>query len=332
MEKTIWRRPRVFESIKHYLADVEDDLRAEADAFDPAVEGYVTYVCNSSGKRLRPALSLLTAGALEGIDTRHVKLATILEFLHVASLVHDDIIDGADRRRGLPTASAKWGSGLSVLLGDSLFSHALELSTHYDDILVCRKIAQATKDVCTGEIIQTQRRFDLKLTIEDYLEIIRMKTAALFAAATEVSAILSGASSSLTDQLRDYGLYLGTAYQIYDDCVDLVGEESVIGKTLGTDLKKGKLTLPVLYLLQEATDLQKEKLSRMILQPQEITMDVLAGVADYEGALDRSVRLAKDLSEKARENLIGLSDNPFSGGLRDLTHYLDGLLDQCRPS
>ena len=219
-------------------------MRQQARTFDPAVEGYVSYACESSGKRLRPALALLAGGATGEINSSHLDLAVVLELIHAATLVHDDIMDGADKRRGQPTANAKWGNAISVLLGDCLFAHALKLSTNFPNGEISRRMASAASDVCSGEIIQTQRRFDLKLSVADYFRIIEMKTAALFAAASELGAFINEASPEIISAMKTFGLRFGTAYQIYDDCLDLAGNEENAGKTLGTDLRKGKLTLP----------------------------------------------------------------------------------------
>jgi octaprenyl-diphosphate synthase len=244
--------------------------------------------------------------------------------------VHDDIMDGANLRREMPTAAAKWGNALSVLLGDSLFAYALELATQFDDSAICRRIAKASRDVCTGEIIQTQRRFDFNLTMEEYFHIIELKTAALFAAATEIGALLNHESEAVVAAMLNYGVKLGTAYQIYDDCIDLVGDEKAIGKTLGTDLAKGKLTLPMLYLLRDATEAQRTKLHRMVLKGEPMDTTILAGIADYEGAIERAVGTAKQLLEEARAGIICLKSSRYQEALVTIVGYLDGLLDQCR--
>ncbi len=319
-----------FELVRSELETIETAIQAQARSFEPGIEGYVSYVCKSSGKRIRPALALLTGGATGGVTADHRKLGVILELVHIASLVHDDIMDGADLRRNLPTAAAKWGNSLSVLLGDVLFAHALELASEYDDNSISRAIARASRDVCSGEILQTQRRFDLNLSVPDYLKIIEMKTAALFAAATHLATVLNGCTPAMQEALKNYGLRLGTAYQIYDDCLDLVGDESSAGKTLRTDLAKGKLTLPVLYLLEKATAQQKTKLNRMLLNGEPMDTSILAGIADYEGAVERAVKFAKDMLEDARRDLVCLADSPQHIALVEITTYLDKLLDKCR--
>ena len=319
-----------FELIRPELEKVEAAILEQAKAFDPAVEGYVAYVCRSSGKRIRPALALLTGGATSGVTAEHRRLSVILEMVHIASLVHDDIMDGAEIRRGLPTAAAKWGNALSVLLGDSLFAYALELATEFDDTNVCRSIARASRDVCCGEIFQTQRRFDLNLSVADYFRMIEMKTAALFAAATELGAVLNHQTPGVVSAMKSFGMKLGAAYQIYDDCLDLVGDEKTVGKTLGTDIVKGKLTLPILYLLQSATASQKTKLSRMLLKGEPMDTSILAGIADYVGSVERAIVTAQQLLRDAAGELICLSDSAHVQAMRQITGYLHGLLDKCR--
>ncbi len=311
------------------LEGIENEIARQAEAFDPAVAPYISYICNNKGKRIRPVLTFLAGGATGGNTDAHTKLATTLELIHMATLVHDDIIDEAKIRRQAPTANAKWGASLSVLLGDSLFSQALLLSTEFDDASIGRSIAQATKDVCTGEIIQTQRRFDFQLSREDYFEIIRLKTAALFAAAMELGARLNGQSETVQRKLCDYGMKIGTAYQIFDDCLDLTGDESTVGKTLRTDLNKGKLTLPVLNLIEQASSQQRAKLNKLLIQKEPIDISTLGSIADYEGSIEAAVQTAKDLVNEARECLDILEDNDYTDALGQITLYLDGLLDSC---
>lgn len=312
------------------LDRVEVAIREQARAFDPAVEPYIAYLCHTSGKRIRPALTFLSGGATGEISSDHLKVAVTLELIHIATLVHDDIIDGAEIRRQAPTANAKWGGSLSVLLGDCLFAHALELSTQFEDREVGRIVARAANEVCSGEIIQTQRRFDFQLSREDYFEIIRKKTAALFAAAMDLGARLNGQPEPIITGLRDYGSLIGTAYQVYDDCLDLVGEEEDVGKTLRTDLNKGKLTLPILNLIAAATERQREKLNRLLLQKEPVDLSALASIADYEGAIEAAIDSGLDLVDQARRCLTGLPDNPHTQGLRGIADLLDALLAGCR--
>lgn len=316
-----------FDLINPHLYTVDDRIRQQARQFDPAVEGYMSYVCDSGGKRLRPALALLSAGATGKILPAHLDLAVILELIHVASLVHDDIMDGADKRREQPTANAKWGNAISVLLGDALFAHALRLATNFENSDVCRRIADASVDVCSGEIIQTQRRFDLKLGMQDYFKIVEMKTAALFATACELGALLNGASPSVIKAMRTFGNRLGSAYQIYDDCVDLVGSEEEAGKTLGTDLRKGKFTLPVLVLLQINRTNGAKDLSGLLLNEEHPgAAPELVALIQSSGALSQSCKTAIRFLQEAEEALGEVPGSPFKDGLAAIASYVRRLL------
>lgn len=316
-----------FALVDHELKQVESSLRDQVRHFDPGVEPYMSYICDTAGKRIRPALCILMGGASGGVTANHLKLGTILELIHMATLVHDDIIDGASTRRNVATANCKWGDGLAVLLGDALFSHALMLSTEFDDLVLSRAIAAASRDVCQGEILQTQRRFDLTLTKQDYFRIIGMKTGALFAAATELSAYLSNVSRETREAMKDFGMKLGTAYQIYDDCLDLIGSEEQFGKTLRTDLEKGKLTLPMLYLLEDAGATQREILQKRIIQQEKLDLTVLAGIAEYQGAIGRSLHRAATLLEEAEGCLRLLGDSDYREALSGMLSFLAGLLN-----
>jgi len=319
-----------FDLIRPHIEKVEARIREQVRAFDPGVEPYMDYICDTSGKRIRPALAILTGGATGGLTEDHINLGVILELIHMATLVHDDIIDGASTRRQVPTANAKWGNGMAVLLGDALFSHALTLSTGFNDLALSREISLASREVCQGEILQTQRRFDLTVTKKDYFKVIEMKTGALFAAASKLAAVISGSPKAVTDAMFDYGMKLGTAYQIYDDVVDMIGSEDQIGKTLGTDLEKGKLTLPILNLLERANPVQKAKLTKRIIEQQALDLPVLVGIAEYEGAMEDAIDTAARLVAEARNTLQLLKASESTTALYNITLFVDQLLKSCR--
>src|SRR5206468_2784973 len=230
--------------VQPHLKQVETRIAQQISAFDPAIEGYVVYAVGSRGKRLRPLLALLAGGATGKINSGHVDLAVIVELIHIATLVHDDIIDEAERRRARPTVNARWGNSLSVLLGDCLFAHALNLSTNFDNADISRAIALAAREICSGEMIQTQRCFDLKLQVEDYLRIVEKKTGSLFAAAAKLAALISEADSNVIETFKTFEFQTGQPYQINDNCFNLAATKKATAKTLGTDLRKGKFTLP----------------------------------------------------------------------------------------
>ena len=282
------------------MEEVEARIAQQAAAFDPAIEGYISYAIGGRGKRLRPILALLAGGATGKLNSGHVDLAVIVELIHVATLVHDDIMDEAERRRGQPTLNARWGNSLSVLLGDCLFAHALNLSTNFENSGIGRTIARTATMVCSGEMIQTQRRFDLKLSVEDYLRIVEMKTGSLFSAAGELAATISEADPSVIEMFKIFGMQIGTAYQIYDDCLDLAGSESVTGKTLGTDLRKGKFTLPVLIFLRSASEFERERCCRLVLEEKCEEMTELLKNGATNGALNESISAGSDAPRAGR--------------------------------
>ena len=238
--------------VEPFLEAVARRLAEQVEAFDPDIIRYADYALNGQGKHLRAALVALTANALGEANDSHVTAAVIIETVHLATLVHDDVIDEAEIRRGRPTLAANWSNEIAVLFGDCLFAHALTLAASFPTPGVCRAVAMATNTVCSGEILQMQHRRDFRFTREKYFKVLEMKTAELFALSCELSAGLSVTAAERRTALRQFGLAFGTAYQVYDDCVDLFGSEAAAGKSLGTDLAKGKLTLPVLLLWERA--------------------------------------------------------------------------------
>ena len=319
---------RIFTLIQPHLDAVEAAIGRQAEGFDPAVRGYVEYACASSGKRLRPALALLAGGATGAITAAHQNLALIMELIHLATLVHDDVLDGADKRRDQPTANSRWGNTISVLLGDCLFAHALDLATNFEEAEISRTIARAASAVCTGEILQTQRRFDLNLSLPDYYRIIEMKTAALFGAAAGLGARLNAVELGVSEAMKVYGLKIGTAYQVYDDLLDMAGDEAAAGKTLGTDLKKGKLTLPILNLLQGAENGQRERFTQTILRGEDDDLAALCETAHGTGAIASAAQAGRDLVDEGVRQLDVLAPGPYRDALGDVGRRLGVMIGQ----
>ncbi len=315
--------------VQPHLDEVSQRIARQTEAFDPAIEGYVSYALDSGGKRLRPLVALLAGAATGAVTNEHLDLAVIVELIHLATLIHDDIIDDAERRRSQPTVNARWGNTLSVLLGDSLFAHALDLSTRFDDSDVSRAIARATRDVCSGEIIQTQRRFDLHLAIEEYFRIIELKTATLFAVAAELGARLNHAPTSQVEALAGFGRHVGAAYQIYDDCIDLAGSENATGKTLGTDLRKGKMTLPMLQLLRQASAIDKERYCQLILEGDYAAVSLLLKTS-ATGAMDESLASGMRRLQQARAQLDDLPESPAMKSLQLFADTVGLMLQSLR--
>ena len=314
---------QLLEPIGNDLVRVEQSLIDQTSGFDPGVSDYVRYVLGGTGKRLRPSLALLAGGVTGGITDKHITLAMIVELIHIATLVHDDVLDEADLRHRLPTANSRWGNELSVLVGDCLFAHALKLAATYLTTDICRKVSEATNIVCSGEILQTRRRFDLDLSVADYLTIIRMKTGALFAVSSELGAFLNGAPTAAVKAMGEFGSNLGVAYQIYDDCMDIFGQERQAGKSLGTDMKKGKLTLPLLLLLQHH-GARRQELGDMILRAEPQEQPRLLKLALSNGVVAESLATIDTYIARAESNLADLPINPHSVALTALLGFIAG--------
>ena len=321
---------RVSRLVQPQLDLVEQRIVQQAAAFDPALEGYVAFAIGGRGKRLRPLVALLAGGATGTLNSEHVDLAVIVELIHIATLVHDDVMDEAERRRAQPTVNARWGNSLSVLLGDCLFAHALTLSTSFENSKIGRAIARTATEICSGEMIQTQRRFDLKLGVEDYLRIVRMKTGSLFAAAAELGALISQAEPDEMEILKNFGLRVGTAYQIYDDCLDIAGDETATGKTLGTDLRKGKFTLPILFFLRAASEFERERCASFVLDGRCDEVAELLKNGSSNGALDESIVAGNNLIAEAQSGIESLASNPHGRALFALGEALREMFEQLR--
>lgn len=240
----------VFAMLAPHMAELDRFLHGQLAAFEPEIRAMADYCIDTSGKRIRPALVFLSGwrGAGEiGPDLVHV--AAVVELVHLATLVHDDIMDDAEIRRGRRAASREYGPTPAVLLGDALFAHGLYLAAQFPTTEVCAAITESTRRVCAGEIVQSLRRRSTDITRADYQRIVELKTAELFRVSCFFGARLAGSEPGYVEAASRFGQHLGAAYQIYDDLVDFFGEETRIGKTLGTDLASGKLTLPLLELL-----------------------------------------------------------------------------------
>ena len=241
----------VFSLLGPHLAQLDVFLHGQLASFEPEIRAMADYCIDTSGKRIRPALVFLSGWRGPGVVTPDlVRVAAVVELVHLATLVHDDIMDEAEVRRGRRTAAREYGSTAAVLLGDALLAHAVHLATQFPTTEICAAVSDSTRKVCAGEIVQTLRRGTTAITLADYQRIVDLKTAELFRVSCFLGARLAGSEARFVEAASHFGRHLGIAYQIYDDLVDFFGDESRIGKTLGTDLASGKLTLPLLALLE----------------------------------------------------------------------------------
>jgi octaprenyl-diphosphate synthase len=308
--------------VEPFLQAVNQRLIRQAHEFDPQVVPYAQHALNGSGKHLRPTLVALAANSIGKISDAHVTAAVIIEMVHLATLVHDDVMDEAEIRRGKLTLAANWGNEIAVLFGDCLFAQALKLAASFPTPEVCRAVAMATNTVCTGEILQTQHRRNFELSRREYFRVIEMKTAELFTLSCDLAAFLANAKPEQRAALREFGAAFGTAYQVYDDCVDLFGSEADAGKSLGTDLEKGKLTWPLLLAWERANASDRMQLETMIenWQPQNFSAvhELLARYETFEPSLEVIGRYL----EQARRALRILPESAGRTGLFSLADFL----------
>jgi len=241
----------VFARLKPHMATLDVFLRSQLAAFEPEIRDMADYCIDTSGKRIRPALVFLSGWSADAVPSMDlVRVAAVVELVHLATLVHDDIMDEADLRRSRRTASRQYGPEAAVLLGDALFAHALHLASQFPTPEICYAVSDSTRKVCAGEIVQTLRRGTTNITREDYFRVIDLKTAELFRVSCFLGSKLGDFPLAFVEAASRFGRHLGIAYQIYDDLADFFGQEKRIGKTLGTDLQSGKVTLPLLALLE----------------------------------------------------------------------------------
>jgi octaprenyl-diphosphate synthase len=315
------------EPVEPFLETVTRQLMRQVHGFDPQIVPYARYALDGSGKRLRPTLVALAARALGPVNEAHVTAAVIIEMVHLATLVHDDVMDEAEIRRGLPTLAAKWGNEIAVLFGDCLFAQAVKLAAGFPTPEVCRAVAAATNTVCTGEILQTRSRQNFVASRREYFRVIEMKTAELFTLSCDLAAFLSGATARQRGALREFGAAFGTAYQVYDDCVDLFGDEMLAGKSLGMDLAKGKLTWPVLLAWERAGAADRARLESMIenWQPGNLSR-VNELLARYE-TLEPSLAVIGKYLEASRRALKILPESDGRAGLFGLADFLAQQMD-----
>jgi octaprenyl-diphosphate synthase len=260
----------VFTMLAPHMAELDRFLHLQLSAFEPEIRAMADYCIDTSGKRIRPALVFLSGWSGTGeVAPDLVRVAAVVELIHLATLVHDDIMDNADVRRSRRTASREYGPTPAVLLGDALFAHGLHLATQFDTTEICAAVTESTRRVCAGEIVQTMRRRSTNISRADYQRIVELKTAELFRLSCFLGARLAGSEPAYVEAASRFGKHLGTAYQIYDDLADYFGEESRIGKTLGTDLATGKLTLPLLALLERLPPAEADTLRAEIVGEQE---------------------------------------------------------------
>ncbi len=289
------------------LEEVERVLTRTLKSRYATLTQIVNHVQHYRGKRLRPVLLLLVGRACGRLTPAHPVLGAVVEMIHTATLVHDDILDNATMRRHVATVNSRWGTQEAVLLGDYLFTHAFHLASTLDDVRACRLIGQATNRVCEGELCQELEQGNLNLKEAAYFDMIDGKTAELIACCCQLGALFSGASEAVVASMTRFGRYVGQAFQIADDLLDLLGEENKTGKSLGTDLQQQKMTLPLIHLLEKGGPELVQQTRYILSHPAANQAETLRECLVNSGSLEYARRRAEELVSKARKELTCLS-------------------------
>ncbi len=300
---------------------VDAAIRTQLHSDVPLVSQIADYIISAGGKRIRPALVLLMANAWSYRGEEHYKLAAVVEFIHTATLLHDDVVDESELRRGRQTANAMFGNAASVLVGDFVYSRAFQMMVSVNSMRVMQILADATNVIAEGEVLQLMNMHDPDVTEERYLQVIRSKTAKLFEAATELGSLISGAPDAAVAAAAEYGRSLGTAFQLIDDVLDYSGNATDTGKNVGDDLREGKPTLPLIYLMQHGTAEQRELVRNCIANGDEAHFDEVLSAITQSGALDYTRRQAEAARDRAKASIAALPAGPYKEALLALADF-----------
>lgn len=308
------------EDLKNVELRFMEDLHSEVSLIRKVTE----YVFCSGGKRIRPALLLLSARLFGYSGDRHVPLASVIEFIHTATLLHDDVVDNAHLRRGMASANTLWGNEASVLVGDYLFSKSFSIMIAYGDLRIMEALSAATTMIAEGEVLQLTASTDLDITEDKYIEVIKNKTAILLATACQAGAILGNAPPHLEAALKNFGMDVGIAFQLIDDTLDYTSSEAQFGKTIGQDLEEGKITLPLIHTLRNCTSAERDDISAIIGKDALLKEDfsnVFDMVYRY-GGIAYSLRIAGEYIERSKSRLEVFPDSPEKNALMSIADYI----------
>jgi len=306
------------------LARVESELVASVQAEDPFLTEVASHLIKAGGKRVRPALLLHSAHLLGEATEVHVALGAVVEMLHTATLVHDDVLDDASLRRQVKTLNASWGNEASILFGDYLFAKAYTLAAKLHHREANQILARTVEDMCVGELWQISTKFNVDVDEAQYLKVIHGKTGALFATSCRLGGVNNAPEAGAVDALARYGACIGTAFQIVDDCLDITGDEAEMGKSLGTDLEKGKLTLPVIKLLRDLPPRERKPLQDLLASRDRGAerRDVVGRLLRERDTVTWCMKRATDFIDEAKAQLRGFRDSVFAENLATLADFI----------
>jgi octaprenyl-diphosphate synthase len=312
---------KIVELVEADFAAVDTVIRERLRSQVALVDQVASYIIHAGGKRLRPLMVLLAARACGYRGHQHVEGAAIIEFIHTATLLHDDVVDGSSLRRGRDTANEVFGNATSVLVGDFLYSRAFQMMVTLDRMPIMAILGEATNAIAEGEVLQLMTAHDPQTSEARYLEVIHRKTARLFEAAGQIGAVIADAPESIRDALAHYGKHIGTAFQLIDDVLDYQADESSLGKNLGDDLAEGKPTLPLIYALQRGSPDQQQMIRHAIEQGGLERLEQITSAVASLGGLAYTARLAKSEADQALAALSPLPDSAFKEGLSELARF-----------
>lgn len=312
---------QLIQPISADLQAVDAVIRHKLHSEVALVNQIADYIISAGGKRIRPVLVLLVANAYGYKGSDHHTLAAVVEFIHTATLLHDDVVDESSMRRGRKTANALFGNAASVLVGDFLYSRAFQMMVSVGDIRIMEILADATNVIAEGEVLQLLNMHDPDVSEERYTQVIRSKTAKLFEAAAQLGALIAGANDAQIEGAAEYGRSLGTAFQLIDDVLDYSGQAEDIGKNVGDDLREGKATLPLIYLMEHGSSAERELVRNCIENGDEQHFDTVLQAVTTSGALDYTRRKAEEASAAATTAIADLPDNAFKDALLKLSAF-----------
>jgi len=307
---------------------IQDDLNAVDQLIQQRLQSDVAlinqlgfYIINSGGKRLRPAIAILSARACGYEADKHINLATIIEFIHTATLLHDDVVDNSDMRRGQETANNLWGNEASVLVGDFLYTRSFEMMVEMDSMRLMQILSHTTNIIAEGEVLQLLNCHDADTTEARYLEVIHHKTAKLFEAAGQLGAVICQAPTEIEDAMARYAMHLGSAFQLVDDLLDYSQSSETIGKNIGDDLAEGKPTLPLIYAMQKGNEQQASVIRQAIENGQRERIDEIITIINETGAIDYTAHAAAQEVAQAKAALNILPDSDYKQALIGLAEF-----------
>lgn len=313
---------KLLEGLRRDLFEIERAIEGQLSASVPLAKEVSRYIIRSGGKRLRPLLFVLSARLCGHCNDKEVKLSPIFEYIHVASLLHDDIIDKARIRRGRPSANVIWGNTIPILAGDFLYSTALSLATSSGNLKLVSILSEATKDLAQGEILEIEKTGKLDLSEEEYFEVISKKTAKLIAAACRLGAVLAHAPLEKEEALNHYGYNIGLAFQIMDDILDYVGSEKEFGKPTGKDLKEGKITLPLIYTLKRCSREERKEIVTLFRRRTKKDIGRIVERVKAYGGLDYAKNRARELVDKGKTALVVFPEGPIKDTLKEMAEFI----------